>query len=83
MKACAHEEEEKADPEISHPGIIIQSETAKRKQELTLDLNLEEPPQMVHYLFTIYQLFVYAYFLSAYSRVYPRLFSCNVTTIWW
>ena len=59
MKACAHEEEEKADPEISHPGIIIQSETAKRKQELTLDLNLEEPPQMVHYLFTIYQLFVY------------------------
>ena len=37
--------EEKADTEISP---IIQSETAKRKQELTLDLNLEEPPQMVH-----------------------------------
>ena len=42
-EARAHEE--KADPEISP---IIQSETAKRKQELTLDLNLEEPPQMVH-----------------------------------
>ena len=41
--ACV--QEEKADTEISP---IIQSETAKRKQELTLDLNLEEPPQMVH-----------------------------------
>ena len=41
--ACV--QEEKDDTEISP---IIQSETAKRKQELTLDLNLEEPPQMVH-----------------------------------
>ena len=45
VEAEARAHEEKADPEISP---IIQSETAKRKQELTLDLNLEEPPQMVH-----------------------------------